>query len=76
MRSSKDDASFYILCFLLNRYSRGIVRELLFIKMRTYAKNDEELWLCQWRNPLSNEITISEHTQFLSTLHKPVAGPK
>ncbi|KAN0100847.1 hypothetical protein V8E55_000831, partial [Tylopilus felleus] len=53
---------------------QGIVRELLFIKMRTYAKNDEELWLCQWRNPLSNEITISEHTQFLSTLHKPVAG--
>lgn len=55
---------------------RGIVRESLFIKMRTYAKNDEELWLCQWRNPLSREITISDHTQFLSTLDRPVVGPK
>ncbi|KAG6381418.1 armadillo-type protein [Boletus reticuloceps] len=54
---------------------QGIVRESLFIKMRTYAKNDEELWLCQWRNPLSREIAISDHTQFLNTLHNPVVGP-
>ncbi|KAF8559342.1 hypothetical protein OG21DRAFT_1402974 [Imleria badia] len=51
---------------------QGIVRESVFIKMRTYAKNKEELWLCQWRNPLSSEITINDHTQFLNTVHKPV----
>lgn len=56
--------------------SRGIVRESIFIKMRTYAKNDEELWLCQWRNPLSSEIIINDYTQFLNTLHEPLVGPK
>ncbi|KAG9314593.1 hypothetical protein JVU11DRAFT_5396 [Chiua virens] len=54
---------------------QGIVRESLFIKMRTHAKNDEELWLCQWQNPLSRKMSVNDRDEFLSALQKPVVGP-
>ncbi|KAF9243864.1 hypothetical protein BU15DRAFT_71975 [Melanogaster broomeanus] len=54
---------------------QGIVRESLFIKMRTYAKSDDELWLCQWQNPLAREVPIGDPSEFLKTLQNPVVGP-
>ncbi|KIK95621.1 hypothetical protein PAXRUDRAFT_826811 [Paxillus rubicundulus Ve08.2h10] len=55
---------------------QGIVRESVFIKMRTYAKSDDELWLCQWRNPFTKEIPINNPSEFLKTLQDPVVGPE
>ncbi|KIJ68675.1 hypothetical protein HYDPIDRAFT_106916 [Hydnomerulius pinastri MD-312] len=54
---------------------QSIVKTSLFIKMRTYAKNDDELWLCEWRNPLTRQIPIGDTSKFLDSLQKPVVGP-
>ena len=30
-----------------------------FVKIRTYAKSDEELWLDEWTNPLQGKLPVT-----------------
>ncbi|KAH7883839.1 hypothetical protein F5I97DRAFT_1969128 [Phlebopus sp. FC_14] len=54
---------------------QGIVIESLFVKMRSYAKSDNELWLCEWRSPLVTQVCVGDPSAFLSRLQQPVQGP-
>lgn len=51
---------------------RGVVKMTAHIKIRTYSKNTEQLWLDEWSNPLQEIITISDPAQFLQQLTQPV----
>lgn len=42
------------------------------IKVRTYSKSGEELWLDEWRNPLSVDIPVQDASTFSSRLRQPV----
>ncbi|KZT23745.1 hypothetical protein NEOLEDRAFT_1135845 [Neolentinus lepideus HHB14362 ss-1] len=48
---------------------RAVVKLCTFIKMRTYAKTSEELWLEQWRSPLQRRISVG--IQNLQSLQYP-----
>lgn len=43
-----------------------------YIKIRTFAKTTEELWLDEWHNPLRTTVTISDPTAFLHGLEQPI----
>ncbi|TFK41322.1 hypothetical protein BDQ12DRAFT_768249 [Crucibulum laeve] len=53
---------------------KAAVKMFEFIKMRTYSKSAEELWLEEWSNPLQKEISIADLAQFLSSLQQPVTA--
>jgi len=35
------------------------VKLAAFIKIRTYAKSEEELWLHEWANPLQSQLLVT-----------------
>jgi len=35
------------------------VKLAAFVKIRTYAKSEEELWLDEWVNPLQGQIPVT-----------------
>lgn len=39
--------------------TRGLVRLFGFIKIRTYAKSDDELWRDEWHNPLERQLSVT-----------------
>jgi proteasome activator subunit 4 len=45
---------------------------LAFIKIRTYSRCPEELWLDEWRNPLQQQLPIDNAATFLQSLDRPV----
>lgn len=45
------------------------------MKIRIYSKSEEELWLHEWKNPLSHQIAIGNPTEFLRSLQRGV-GPQ
>jgi proteasome activator subunit 4 len=49
-----------------------VVKLLFFVKIRTYAKSGEELWLDAWRNPLEKEVPITNPEAFLNSLQHTV----
>lgn len=51
---------------------RGIVKLLAFVKMRTFARSGEELWLDEWKNPLAREVKIGDPNKFLENLQRPL----
>ncbi|KAF5356022.1 hypothetical protein D9756_004202 [Leucocoprinus leucothites] len=42
---------------------------LVHIKMRSFSKTREELWLGEWHNPLAEEVEIGDPETFLKRLH-------
>lgn len=38
---------------------RAFVKLATFIKIRTFAKSDEELWLDEWANPLQGQVLVT-----------------
>lgn len=42
------------------------------IKIRTYSKDLDQLWLDEWTNPIQETIVISDPGQFLQILTQPV----
>jgi proteasome activator subunit 4 len=38
---------------------RAVVKLAAFIKIRTYAKSDEQLWLDEWANPLQGCLSVT-----------------
>lgn len=53
---------------------RGITKILTFVKIRTYSKSVEELWLAEWANPMQHTLAIGDPKKFLSMLEKPLVG--
>ena len=51
---------------------RGIVKLLAFIKIRTFARSREELWLDEWKNPLARDVEIGDPNKFLASLQCPL----
>ncbi|KAJ7666470.1 hypothetical protein B0H17DRAFT_1162570 [Mycena rosella] len=50
----------------------AIVKLTTFIKMRTYAKSPEELWLDEWSHPLEKVVQITDPVAFLKSFESPV----
>lgn len=40
-----------------------------------YSKSEEELWLHEWKNPLSHQIVVGNPTEFLQSLQRG-SGPE
>lgn len=54
-------------CWLTS--SLRALRKLLYqIKCRTYSKTKEELWFEEWRNPIAQEVKITDPEAFLNGL--------
>jgi proteasome activator subunit 4 len=51
---------------------RAVVKLLEFVKMRTYSSSGEELWRETWKNPLEEELRITNPEAFLQSLHQAV----
>ena len=51
-----------------------MVKLLTFIKIRTYAKSAEELWLDEWKSPLQSQLPIEHPSTFLENLGRPSNG--
>ncbi|KAJ7630604.1 hypothetical protein FB45DRAFT_746590 [Roridomyces roridus] len=47
---------------------QAITKLTTFIKMRTYAKSAEELWLDEWYNPLAKAVPVEDGPAFLKGL--------
>jgi len=63
-----------MLVSLIAVLSRALTKLLTFIKMRTYSKNGEELWLDEWHNPLERDLPISDPSVFIEDLQRPYMG--
>ncbi|KAK7468647.1 Proteasome activator BLM10 [Stygiomarasmius scandens] len=46
---------------------RAITKLLAFVKFRTYARTGQELWSEEWKNPLREDVHISDPEQFIKT---------
>lgn len=59
-------ASSFISHFVL----RCLIRQLAFVKIRSYSKNAEELWLEEWSNPLQTYVDIDNPDSFKAGLRE------
>jgi len=41
-----------------------------FVKIRSFSPSGEELWLHEWKNPLSRQVAIGNPTEFLQSLQR------
>lgn len=55
-------------------HDSALIKLTAFIKIRTYAKSGEELWLEEWSNPLEKQIPISSSSSFLASLEHPITS--
>ncbi|KAG2149717.1 armadillo-type protein [Suillus cothurnatus] len=51
---------------------QAIVKTAVLMKIRAYAKTDDELWLCKWQSPFARTISINNPPAFLAQLYQPV----
>ncbi|CAL1696390.1 unnamed protein product [Somion occarium] len=51
---------------------KGVVKMTAHIKIRTYSKTSDEVWLDEWRSPLRETITITDPAQFVQSLTQPI----
>ena len=58
------------ICQMIN-FVRAVIKVLTFVKIRTYAKSAEELWLEEWTNPLQQQVPIENPIEFLDSLQHP-----
>ncbi|KAF9568547.1 hypothetical protein CPC08DRAFT_654918 [Agrocybe pediades] len=56
-----------------NIVQRSLDKLLSFIKIRTYARSNEELWFEEWLNPLARMVKIDDPKQFSENLQKPLS---
>ncbi|KAJ7785950.1 hypothetical protein B0H16DRAFT_1488659 [Mycena metata] len=50
----------------------AIIKLTSFIKMRTYSKSPEELWLEEWSHPMEKVVSITDPSAFLKSFESPV----
>ncbi|KAJ7071512.1 hypothetical protein C8F01DRAFT_1110832 [Mycena amicta] len=46
----------------------ALVKMMGFIKMRSYSKSVEELWMDEWKHPLERTIPVADPTVFMDSL--------
>ncbi|KAG1757297.1 hypothetical protein EDB19DRAFT_1924203 [Suillus lakei] len=51
---------------------QAIVKTAVLMKIRAYAKTDDELWLCKWQSPFARTISINNPPAFLAQLDQPI----
>ncbi|PCH33382.1 hypothetical protein WOLCODRAFT_21973 [Wolfiporia cocos MD-104 SS10] len=51
---------------------KGFTRVTCHIKIRTLARSSDELWLDEWKHPLRTDVDVSDPSQFLESLQRPV----
>ncbi|KAG2062138.1 hypothetical protein BDR06DRAFT_978583 [Suillus hirtellus] len=51
---------------------QAIVKTAVLMKIRAYAKTDDELWLCKWQSPFAKTISINNPPAFLEQLYQPI----
>ena len=61
-----------IFAHLQTHFTRAFTKVMVFIKMRTYAKSEEELWLEEWRNPLGTKVPVTDPAAFLQSFERPI----
>lgn len=44
---------------------RAVVKVCAHIKIRTFSKSSEQLWLDEWTNPLRRDIPVGDPAVFL-----------
>jgi proteasome activator subunit 4 len=49
-----------------------VVKLSWFIKIRSYAKSEEELWLEEWKSPWARTIDVDDPKAFLASLQAPI----
>ncbi len=54
---------------------RAIVKITSHIKIRTYAKSTEEIWLDEWHSPLKIDLPIQDPSGFAEGIRKPFTDP-
>ncbi|KAL4243149.1 BLM10 family protein [Abortiporus biennis] len=50
---------------------KAIVKITAHVKIRTYSKSSDDLWLDEWRSPLRQDITVNDPQQFLARVCNP-----
>ena len=53
-------------------FCRAIIKLTSHVKIRTYSKSNTELWLDEWRNPLSLQVPVQDPSTFMAKLREPV----
>lgn len=46
----------------------------VLMKIRAYAKTDDELWLCKWQSPFARTISVGNPSDFLAQLDQPTGA--
>lgn len=62
------------LIFFIRSFHRTIMKIAVLMKIRAYAKTDDELWLCKWKSPFARTISIDNPPDFLAQLDQPIGG--
>ena len=57
---------------MLTCVARAIVKLTSHIKVRTYAKTSDEMWLDEWRSPLRVDVAVTDGAAFEASLRDPV----
>ncbi|GJJ09464.1 hypothetical protein Clacol_003687 [Clathrus columnatus] len=55
---------------------RAIVKILRTIKIQTWSRSNEELWLDSWHNPLSLSVNVNDPDIFMQILSQPLSEDK
>ena len=53
---------------------RGAIELLAHIKIRSYSKNEDDLWFEEWRNPLKHSVPIDDAKKFMADLQLQSSG--
>jgi proteasome activator subunit 4 len=49
-----------------------MIKLLYYVKVRTYSKSGDEMWLDEWRNPLEQQVQITNPDAFVDSLRKAI----
>ncbi|KAF9056661.1 hypothetical protein BJ165DRAFT_1362353 [Panaeolus papilionaceus] len=54
---------------------KGLIKLMMFIKIRTYSLSPEDIWLAEWKNPLERHVVINDPAEFIKSLSGDI-GPQ
>ena len=55
---------------------RAVVKVCAHIKIRSFSKSSEQLWLDEWENPLRRDIPVGDPAEFLRHHGQPGYPPE
>lgn len=65
-RTEVSNVAHYIYArFLIYMINRAVNRICAHIKIRTFSKSNEQLWLDEWENPLRRDIPVDDPAEFI-----------